>query len=218
MIGVILAAALAWPSPEPDIGAKVLDFAESHRGQKVGDGECTTLAREALRHAGARRYRRMSPGADFVWGEPRDSIERAQPGDILQFHDAVFKGRKTLRGGAVKTWTQTFGRHTAIVVRVETTRRGTVLTILQQNAGPDAMSDEQKKVVQQGTINLKELQPGGTVKAFRPVPQADDPPSRAGRRSRSGTVDGPHWPGAVRAARMAFMTRPEPPPSGRRAP
>jgi len=49
------------PSQVPATNIKVVKFAESHKGKQVGNGECWTLAAEALAAAGAPR-----PGADGV--------------------------------------------------------------------------------------------------------------------------------------------------------
>ena len=46
--------------PIPPLNQEVLEFARERLGEKVADGQCLSLAAEALRYAGARRYR-MSP-------------------------------------------------------------------------------------------------------------------------------------------------------------
>src|SRR4051812_21297607 len=101
MIFVLIALSLsAEPSP---LNEKVVEFTRSKVGQKVGDGECTALALEALRHAGARL-----PGqGQESWGEEVTSLNAVGPGDILQFEDAVFVGRRLRAGGALVKWTVT---------------------------------------------------------------------------------------------------------------
>jgi hypothetical protein len=83
-------------------------------GQRVGDGECTDLAVEALRHAGAAHPRpRLG-----VWGDELESLRDARPGDVLQFEDAVFIRRRIREDGAIITQSFSFPHHTAIVARV----------------------------------------------------------------------------------------------------
>ena len=61
--------------PLPPLNQKVLDFARESLGKKVVNGECTDLAVEALRHAGARRFPRERSG-DYIWGRSIDSTEK----------------------------------------------------------------------------------------------------------------------------------------------
>src|SRR5262249_39098476 len=89
---VLVLAAIGLASP----GDRLVEFARSRMGQRVGDGQCSTLAREALRAAGARGRR---------WGEQLPSLKDARPGDILQFRDATFVRRRVLPDGAVVTLT-----------------------------------------------------------------------------------------------------------------
>ena len=73
----------------PDLNQKVLKFAEDHMGQQVGNGECWTLAAEALSSAGAAR-----PGAKGVgvydFGHKLEAGEGLLPGDVVQFEKAKF--------------------------------------------------------------------------------------------------------------------------------
>jgi hypothetical protein len=73
----------------------------------VGNGECWTLARDALAAAGAR-----VPGVNGVhvldFGRKLGANERVLPGDIVQFKDARFEKRG-------RFWT--FNHHTAIVLK-----------------------------------------------------------------------------------------------------
>ncbi len=69
--------------PEASLNDRVLEFARSKLGQTVGDGQCTALAAEALRHAGAVRSGRG-------WGEELVSLAEVRPGDILQFDGVTF--------------------------------------------------------------------------------------------------------------------------------
>ena len=78
---------------------KVVEFARSKMGQQVGNGQCTALAAEALRHSGGSR-RGARKG---VWGDELESLRDAKPGDILQFEDVVFVGRRRQDDGAILT-------------------------------------------------------------------------------------------------------------------
>ena len=164
VLGMMGQSEPAKDTSETTLNDKVVEFARDHLGEKVGDGQCTSLAVEALTHAGAKLDPFRGDG-DFVWGRPLDSPKEAKPGDVLQFRDAVFKGRHRLPGGGIRTTTQKYSHHTAIVT--EAKAGGKVLVILHQNVS--SQGKEYKQVVQQGTITLSELQKGGWVRAYRPV-------------------------------------------------
>jgi hypothetical protein len=66
-----------------------LSIEPSEHGKKVGDGQCISLAVEALRYAGAKRYP-FDPSGDYVWGRPVASFKEALPGDIIG--DNLFHG------------------------------------------------------------------------------------------------------------------------------
>jgi hypothetical protein len=145
------------------LNEKVVEFARSRLGQRVGDGECSALATEALRYAGA-----TPRGHGRRWGEELPSVREARPGDILQFEDAVFVRRRLRPDGALVTLEARYPRHTAIVSGVRGRGKGVIVTILHQNAGIAGGDDEDLKVVQRWTINLAEMK-SGTLKAYRPV-------------------------------------------------
>ncbi len=160
LVGLMLAS-----DPPSDLGERLVAFARSKLGQTVGDGQCTALAVEALRDAGARRPGPRSARAG--WGDERASLADVHPGDILQFDNAVIVRRSTRGDGAVLTQTLSFPHHTAIVERVR--KRGTrpTLVILHQNAG-DAGGGDANLTVRRWTIDLAGLR-GGTIRAYRPV-------------------------------------------------
>lgn len=144
------------------INEKVVAYARSQVGQKVGDGECTTLVREALRSAGAK-----SRSHGRSWGTELSTLKDVQPGDILQFEDAVFVQRRLLPSGdLVLSWAQ-YPHHSAIVSAVRRRGKGVVLTILHQNAGTVGGVEDEAKVVQSATIDLANLR-RGRVRAYRP--------------------------------------------------
>jgi hypothetical protein len=137
-----------------NLNAKVLAFAQANLGKEVGNGECWTLADQALLAAGAKR-----PGAGglslYQFGQPVSAgsnplASLLRPGDIVQF-----EGVKVVDGGS---WWD-FPHHTAIVQSVQ----GTHVTLLNQN-------ENQQRVVQTVTIDFSKVTQG-TYQAFHPQPK-----------------------------------------------
>ncbi len=94
----------------------------SMRGQRIGNGECTELAKMHL------MYSRALPGnfsdyRNYIWGGM--STNGYRPGDILQFEYCKFSWKTSTSWGEI-----TMDHHTAIVVSAN----GSKLQILQQNA------------------------------------------------------------------------------------
>jgi hypothetical protein len=156
------------PSPLPPLNAKVEAFARSNLGKTVGDGICITLAIEALEAAGARRGSFRDPKGDFTWGDPVPEFKDVLPGDILQFRDAVFRGKRPVGRSGWRSWHQEFPHHTAIVSKVEP--GGKILTILHQNITTEGQPESEKNRVQETELRMDSLQKGGWVKAYRPIP------------------------------------------------
>jgi hypothetical protein len=170
--GVVFAlgfCAVGVAGEEPPLGEKVLAYCRQHKGEQVGEGECSNLAEEALRSAGAKGRGADDPGeGDYVWGKLVFRLEREgsglkstgsradiKPGDVIQFRDAKFQGR---RGSA--SYTLTAPHHTSVVVRVED--KGRTLRVLHQNwAG--------KKVVREDMLRLDELREGW-LRVYEPEP------------------------------------------------
>jgi hypothetical protein len=129
------------------IGDQVVAYARHRLGQVVGDGECFTLADNALRNAGARSaadYGTVTPDADYQWGSSV-SLADLRPGDIIQFRNYRYdrEVETSHADGSSETNTdfQERPHHTAIVERVGA--NGAV-TVLEQNApvgAPDTRSD-----------------------------------------------------------------------------
>ncbi len=137
------------PEYDAKLNGKVLTFAKLNVGKQVGDGQCWTLADQALKFAGARR-----PGSGglgiFQFGtaiangkNPPTSLMR--PGDIVQFEEVKFEDGNS--------WFE-FPKHTAIVQSVQ----GTKVTLLHQNLG-------NQKTVQSTTLDFSKLTKG-TYYAF----------------------------------------------------
>jgi hypothetical protein len=124
---------------QPSLADRILGFARRNRGQRVGDGECFTLADQALRGAGARSaadYGAVSPSADYVWGDGV-SLSSLQPGDVVQFRDYQYQRdvEREHPDGSSESQTEVQERphHTAIV---ESVGANGEVTVLEQNA-PD---------------------------------------------------------------------------------
>jgi hypothetical protein len=181
IVAVLLAAGLSAPAQQSKKGkAKeeklplneaVVAFCKANLNKQVGDGECAALASAALKEAGAKPHREFpdSPNeGDYVWGEfvfgmeiknGKGSLEGAvtkvRPGDIIQYRDAKFAGRRP--GGG--TYSASAPHHTAVVSSVSPD--GKVITILQQNTNG-------KRVVTEATQVLTDMQ-SGWLKVYRPV-------------------------------------------------
>ena len=177
-MGMILLCFVAVVGAGPgELGAEVAAFARANLGRKVGDGECSALAAEALRHAGARR-----PGGGS-WGDPVTNLRDARPGDILQFEDATFVQRRARPDGVVTKRTYRTPRHTAIVAETAGRGRDFRMLLLHQNAGMRGDDEAEKKVVQEWTLRPVELK-SGTIRVFRPVAEGVRKSNSAARTRR----------------------------------
>ena len=189
-VAAVVALALAPAPPKvpiPPLNQKVLEFARERIGTKVADGQCLSLAVEAVRYAGAKRYP-FDPSGDYVWGRPVASFKEALPGDILQFRNAVFQGKRWISKRRWVSWHYEYPHHTAVVFEVR--EGGRVVAILHQNVGAHDADDAEKQVVQEASIRPESLQAGGSVAIFRPVARDDGGMDRhrtAGHFSVSGS-------------------------------
>ncbi len=157
----------------PALNAAVLEFARKNLGEQVGNGECWTLANNALVASGGRSspsYTDYPAKGDYVWGvgvygitvkdgsATEDATARKLtplPGDIVQFRDAKFAGERA-GGGA---YSMTAPHHTAVVTAASPD--GKVLVVLHQNwAG--------KRTVGEATFKLDDLKEGA-VRVYRPL-------------------------------------------------
>jgi len=164
----MLALLAAAPVKQDSIGEKIVAFCQDHKGEMVGDGECASLANQALRAAGAKGRGEDRPEkGDYVWGEQVCFIEGNETGqkiegksadiragDVVQLRNVKFKGRRP--GG---TYSMTFEHHTAIVAGVED--GGQTVHIFHQNYGG-------KKVVMNATYKLGDLKEGW-LRFYRPI-------------------------------------------------
>jgi hypothetical protein len=159
-----LAAARNTAAETPPNKAQVVEFCEQHLGQKVGNGECWTLAEDALHSAGFKGSHGNNPGkGDYVWGKlvldfesgtagptaAAGALADVTPGDVIQFRDATFK--------AHGRW-ESFGHHTAVVRSVDLKEQ--TISFLQQNFGG--------KTVKEGKLKLPILKKGW-IRVYDPV-------------------------------------------------
>jgi hypothetical protein len=151
----------------PDLAGLVLAFAESHLGTQVGDGQCATLAIQALQSAGAQYdFGIWGPQANYVWGTPVlvelghahggvaavGGYVGVEPGDVVQFSNARFIGSGS---------SQLDLHHTAII---EAYLGNGKFSVLQQNVNGNM-------TVQRGVINFSQLRTG-IVWVEQPVAQS----------------------------------------------
>jgi hypothetical protein len=116
------------------MAARIVDYARRRLTKRSGDGECATLADNALRKAGARSVADYTtgplvPDGDYVWGTPV-SLSRVQPGDVIQFRDYRYD-RVILTADRLEKDGQSRPHHTAIV---ESVGNDGAVTVLEQNA------------------------------------------------------------------------------------
>ena len=179
------------------LGNTIASFAIRAQGRVVGDGECFSLADQALTYAGARSaayYSEITPDGDYIWGKPI-RLNVVRPGDILQFRNYHIQRRVTTTihgddGATSEMQSQEMeerDHHTAIV----TANYGTSLAIAEQNVEPLGRVVQQnvieiasgtKQTASAGTQTTTEIVVDGDIRAYRPqrgqsTPLADAAPS-----------------------------------------
>ncbi len=151
--GLALSSGLYLPRAHADelpvLNRSVVDFARRNLGRRVGDGQCASLARHALRRAGA-----YCPNVDrTAWGRRIRRRVNVLPGDIIWFEGVRFESES----GAYST----MKHHFAIVDKV---LGDGGFVIIQQNFGnkPSELN------VRRDKINMGDLKKG-TVRFYRPT-------------------------------------------------
>lgn len=151
------------------LGKQVLAFCAERVGVKVGDGQCATLAVQALAAARGRGMGRDFPNrGDYVWGRQVVLIEAerkgvkglislaaVKAGDIVQFRDARLEGVNRNGGG---TYWMSAPHHTAVVAAVDPNK--STLVVYHQNWG--------KKIVRKDVMYLPDLK-SGWLRIYRPI-------------------------------------------------
>ncbi|KAG7694038.1 hypothetical protein KL930_002999 [Ogataea haglerorum] len=147
-------------------GEHVAGWTEAHKGKKVGDGECWTLAHDALQR-GCGKHAFVSSGLvhgallSTITGKKGGPEVRKEPvsdtvkrGDILQFANCCFRyPNKALFYGSPD--------HTSIVGHVTGSTELPRLQVLHQNVNGE-------KIVIEESIDLDMLVEG-SVKVYRPI-------------------------------------------------
>ena len=159
------------PAAQND-GQAVLDYARGKEGEVDGNGECFTLADEALKQNGfktASDYGRVTPNADYKWGKPV-KLDESKPGDVLQFRNYKNKTTTNDADGGSSWETQERPHHTAVVVAND--GHGNI-TVLEQNAPEGSPVTERVLHFGNGTTQNEDgssttQKTTGTVKAYHP--------------------------------------------------
>ncbi|MBT9584094.1 CHAP domain-containing protein [bacterium] len=162
-------------SATADTGAPVLKYAQDKKGTVDGNGECFTLADEALKQNGmksASDYGRVTPNADYKWGKPVP-LNESKPGDVLQFRNYENTTRDTKADGSWNEETNSRPHHTAIVVSND--GKGNI-TVLEQNAPEGSPVTERVLHFGNGTAKNEDgssqaQKTKGVIKAYHPEPK-----------------------------------------------
>lgn len=139
----------------PAANRGVIEFCMQHIGQSIGDGECASLAEQALNSVNAQ----YSYG--YNWGQVLNPGEPLLPGDIIQFYKCKFKEVTPHRWWVMECG---YPDHTAIVRAVE----GDRTIFLHQNFAGN-------RTVHQMTFKLSTLVKGRYT-VYRPVPAGANVP------------------------------------------
>ena len=156
------------PTDPYELNHRIMTYVSERFGQQVGNGECWTLAEEALKAAGA------SPPREYVFGRELKKGEEWWPGDIVQFTSCKFK--ETLPGGGKKIVQAGSPNHTAIFGG----KQNGMSMIAQQNVNG-------RKTVMMELLDFKSLV-SGSYKVYRAVPPhpSSSAPSDSGAAVEEG--------------------------------
>lgn len=161
LLSAAMVLAFLSAAEQASLGDEIVAYARSKLGEKVGGGQCSDLAFEALEAAGADPFDRSSR---------RASLADARPGDVLAFRGAEFRGRS----GRGRTYWYRFEEHVAIVVAVHADRDAPRVTVLHQNVGLAKDTVEKRERVTEQTLNLADLKEG-ELAAYAPRPRPSAP-------------------------------------------
>ena len=117
---------------QASLADQIVGYARHRIGQHVGDGECFTLADNALRGAGAKsaaHFGTVTPNANYVWGTSIN-LSDVRIGDVIQFRDYQYLKRVDNDDGSFREDGGGRPHHTAIVERVD---GNGAITVLEQN-------------------------------------------------------------------------------------
>jgi hypothetical protein len=106
------------------LDAKILAYAQSKLGTKVGDGQCTRLIDFALVDVGAKPGTNFNQPGFYVWGTKLAAGEKMAPGTIIQFQPGT-----KFQTATSSLWMDSVFGHAGIIESVN----GNIVTILNQN-------------------------------------------------------------------------------------
>lgn len=92
VLALLLSVALFAQDTLPEMNQKILDYAESKMGNKVGDGVCGTFVASALKAVDKKWQKKVESGALPGWsmyGMEVDSLS-VLPGDIVRLKGCLF--------------------------------------------------------------------------------------------------------------------------------
>ena len=143
-------------------------FCRDRVGQRVGDGECWTLADLAVKHAGG------DPALGTNFGQ-EVSPAMARPGDVLQFASCRFElpfGGQMSAGFPDHTGTRSgTPRHAELTPPRCPRANAAVVTDWPSPEGDIPVLEQNPLPVHDGSYNLRYLT-SGTVKVYRVLPPA----------------------------------------------
>ncbi len=119
------------------IAQEVIAFATQRMSTRHGDGQCFTLADDALKKAGAKSaadFGKVTDDADYIWGTAV-KLSDVKTGDFIQFRNYSYE-RKIRTENPDGSWSESEDKkgrphHTAIVEQVNGDGS---LVVLEQNA------------------------------------------------------------------------------------
>jgi surface antigen len=122
---------------QANIAQQIMNFITQKMGTHYSDGQCFTLADDALKNAGAKSagdFGKVTRDADYVWGASVKQSD-AKPGDVIQFrnyrYDRTVETNNPDGSGSTTSDFQERPHHTAIVEQVNGDGS---MTVLEQNA------------------------------------------------------------------------------------
>jgi hypothetical protein len=154
---------------------QIMNFITQKMGTHHGDGQCFTLADDALKKAGAKSaadFGKVTDDADYVWGTAV-KLSDVKPGDFIQFRNYSYE-RKTRTDNPDGSWSESEDKkgrphHTAIVEQVNGDGS---LVVLEQNAPKGDPVARNTLFFKSGTAdggNTKTtIKVQGTVRFYRP--------------------------------------------------
>ena len=144
-----------------DVGLRVYNHAVGQFGNKVGDGECWTLANASVIAAGGQP---PSSNSLYNWGTAI-TLGQLSRGDIIQF--SSYTVRIEDADGSWQELTRGAPRHTAIV---ETVRPNGEVVVLEANVDASQVVRRTTLYFQSGTVGTAEVTVSGSFDFYQVRP------------------------------------------------